>query len=103
VLRAIHSVARGEAVFGPEVASRVLTSFSSRVDVPQVPFPELSDRERQVLDLLAARHSTEAIGRRLEIRPKTVRNHISNILTKLAVIDRTEAVLRAREAGLGRD
>jgi DNA-binding NarL/FixJ family response regulator len=102
VLRGIRAVARGEAIFGPEIASRVLTSFTAPRSTPEVAFPELTDREREVLDLLAAGDRNTEIAQKLGLRPKTVRNHVSNILTKLTALDRTEAIIRAREAGLGR-
>jgi len=98
--RAIRAVASGEAIFGPGVAQRVLQYFSA----PQTavdPFPELTGREREILDLLARTLSNSAIARRLGLSPKTVANHISSILAKLQVADRAQAVLRAREAGLG--
>jgi DNA-binding NarL/FixJ family response regulator len=66
-------------------------------------FPELTARELEILDLLAAATPTGAIARRLEVSTKTVSNHVSNILAKLQVADRTQAALKAREAGLGRD
>jgi DNA-binding NarL/FixJ family response regulator len=101
VIRGIRAVARGEAIFGPEVATRVLASFAVS-PAPDIAFPELTQREREVLDLLAAGRRNTEIAHRLGLRPKTVRNHVSNILTKLAALDRTEAILRAREAGLGK-
>jgi DNA-binding NarL/FixJ family response regulator len=67
---------------------------------PEV-FPELSEREREILDLLAQGHKNPEIAKRLYLSPKTVRNHVSNILHKLQVADRAEAIIRAREAGLG--
>lgn len=102
VLRAIKSVARGEAIFGPEIASRLVTSFAAPQRPPDIPFPELTDREREVLDLLASGQPSSDIAQRLDVAPKTVRNHISNILNKLCALDRTEAILRAREAGFGK-
>ena len=98
--RAIRAVASGEAIFGPGVAQRVLQYFST----PQAavdPFPDLTGREREILDLLARTLPNSAIARRLGLSPKTVANHISSILAKLQVADRAQAVLRAREAGLG--
>ena len=65
------------------------------------PFPELTEREREVLSMVAAGQNNAAIAARLALAPKTVRNHISNIFTKLQVTDRTQAILRAREAGIG--
>ena len=104
VLRALASVARGDAVFGPAVASRVL-SYLTRPLSARDPllFPELSDRERQVLMLIARGSTNSEIARALVVSPKTVRNHVSNIFSKLQVSDRAEAVARARSAGLGAD
>jgi DNA-binding NarL/FixJ family response regulator len=99
LVRAVEAVARGDTVFGPGLADRVLAYFT-RPAGPAMPFPELTEREREVLALIAAGLGNPDISRRLGIRPKTVRNHVSNVLTKLAVADRTEAVLRARAAGL---
>jgi DNA-binding NarL/FixJ family response regulator len=102
VLRALESVARGDAVFGPAVAGRVL-SYLTRPLSARDPllFPELSAREREVLELMARGLSNGEIARRLFVSPKTIRNHASNVFTKLQVSDRSEAVLRARRAGLG--
>lgn len=104
VLRALKSVARGDAVFGPAIASRVL-SYLTRPLSPRDPvvFPELSDREREVLDLIARGLTNSEIARRLVVSPKTVRNHVSNIFTKLHVTDRAEAIARARRADLGQE
>ena len=102
VERAITAVARGEAIFGPGVAERVLgyltRPLSARDDVV---FPELTEREREVLELLAAGHGNAAIASRLSLSPKTVRNNVSSIFSKLQVADRSEAIVRARRAGLG--
>lgn len=100
IIRAIHAVAGGEAIFGPAVAQRVLDLFSGRA-APVGPFPELTTREREVLDLVAAAANNRDIARHLHLSDKTVRNHISNILTKMQVTDRAHAIVRAREAGLG--
>lgn len=104
VERAITAVARGEAIFGPGVAERVLgyltRPLSARDDVV---FPELTDREREVLELLAAGHGNGTIASRLSLSPKTVRNNVSSIFSKLQVADRSEAIVRARRAGLGVD
>jgi DNA-binding NarL/FixJ family response regulator len=100
VVRAVESVASGGTVFGPGLADRVLGFFTRPPPPDQVPFPELTDRERDVLALLGKGLSNAAISARLGIQAKTVRNHVSNVLTKLAAADRTDAVLRAREAGL---
>ena len=101
IARAITAVAAGEAIFGPAVAARVLTFFATP-SPPPAPFPELTARERQVLDLLAAGRSNHQIAERLGLSGKTVANHVSAIFGKLQVADRTQAVLRARDAGLGR-
>ncbi|MGF7237677.1 MAG: response regulator transcription factor [Frankia sp.] len=100
VIRTIGAVARGDAVFGPDVADRLLRAF---VNPPPAaaPFPELTDRERDVLGLVANGWPNSRIGRSLGLTPKTVANHLSNILTKLNAPDRAAAILRARRAGLG--
>jgi DNA-binding NarL/FixJ family response regulator len=104
VLRALESVARGDAVFGPAVATRVLSYLTSPLSARDpVVFPELSDREREVLELLARGMSNSDIARTLVVSPKTVRNHVSNVFTKLQVADRAEAIVRARRAGLGEE
>ena len=99
--RAIRGVAAGEAIFGPGVAQRVLGYFSSPPATAE-PFPELSGREREILDLLAAGLPNAAIATRLGVAPKTVANNVSAIFTKLQVADRAQAIVRARDAGLGR-
>lgn len=101
ILRAVHAVATGGAVFGPAVAQRVLDFFAQGAAQNAATFPELSEREREVLDLLAQGDSNSRIATRLTISEKTVRNHVSNIFAKLAVADRAQAIVRAREAGLG--
>jgi DNA-binding NarL/FixJ family response regulator len=101
LLRAIRSVAGGGAVFGPEVARRLIAWFTSRPRIHEPAFPELTERETEVLDLVARGLSNEAITRHLVVSPKTVRNHVSNIFSKLQVRDRAEAIVRAREAGMG--
>ncbi|MGW5262550.1 response regulator [Microbispora sp. NPDC004025] len=102
VVRAVLAVAAGEAVFGPEIAQRVLRSFAAgpRGASPR-PFPELTSRELEILDLVATGLGNQAIARRLSISPKTVRNSVSTILGKLHAADRGEAVARARAHGLG--
>ena len=102
IVRAVHAVAAGGATFGPAVAQRMLDYFAHGQSQPAVAFPQLSDREREVLDLLAQGESNPRIASRLFISEKTVRNHVSNIFAKLAVADRAQAIVRAREAGLGR-
>jgi DNA-binding NarL/FixJ family response regulator len=101
IVRAVLAIAGGDAVYGGAVARRVvdaLTGPAARAPA----FPELTGREREVLELLAAGLPTGQIARRLALSDKTVRNHVSAVLTKLQVPDRAAAVARAREAGLGR-
>jgi len=74
-----------------------------RADAPRKAFPELTEREREILALIARYETNPEIARRLHLSPKTVRNHVSNIFTKLQVADRAQAIIRAREAGLGRE
>jgi DNA-binding NarL/FixJ family response regulator len=100
IVRAIQAVAAGEAIFGPGVARRVLGQLSAPGAAAD-PFPELTPRERQVLELLAEGLTTTAIGARLSLAPKTVTNHTSAVFAKLHVQGRAEAVARARRAGLG--
>ncbi|MDQ5852485.1 MAG: response regulator transcription factor [Chloroflexota bacterium] len=103
VLRAIRGVHSGDAIFGPAVAQRLMHYFATvRPPVLGEAFPELTERERQILGLLAQNRSNQEIADRLVLSVKTVRNHISNICTKLQVADRTQAMLRARDVGLGR-
>jgi DNA-binding NarL/FixJ family response regulator len=105
LVKTIRAVAAGEALFGPAVARRFMSYFNDLGSVPlsqpQV-FPELTEREREVLALIAQGASNALIAERLSLSPKTVKNHISSIFNKLQVADRVQAVLRAREAGLGR-
>src|SRR5260370_42198319 len=94
-------VGRGGVVFGPTIADRVLACLAAPgLLKPVVPFPELTERERELLHLIAQGHSNDAIARRLFLSGKTVRNHVSNIFSKLQLADRAEAIVRAREAGL---
>ena len=102
VQRAITAVARGEAIFGPGVAERVLGYLTRPLSAHDgVVFPELTDREREVLELIAAGLGNASIASRLSLSPKTIRNHVSSIFAKLQVADRSEAIVRARRAGLG--
>lgn len=104
ILRAIHAVARGAAIFGPSIAERVIEYFGARrPDESALTFPELTEREREILDLIAQGENNPTIARRLFLSPKTVRNHVSNIFSKLQVADRAQAIVRARRAGLGRE
>jgi DNA-binding NarL/FixJ family response regulator len=102
LLRAIRSVAAGEAIFGPGIARRLVDYFSRPApSAATEPFPQLTEREREVLDLIAAGRSNAEITSQLVLSPKTVRNHVSNVFAKLDVRDRAEAIVRARQAGLG--
>jgi DNA-binding NarL/FixJ family response regulator len=101
IRRALTSVAAGEVIFGPDVGDRVLASLRGR-DRLAMPLPELTPREREVLDLVARGLGNMAIARQLSLSDKTVRNQVSAILTKLGAQDRAEATARARAAGLGR-
>ena len=101
LVRAIRGVAAGEAIFGPAVARRLATFFAQRPAVEPTVFPELTEREREILDLVARGMSNMQITQRLVLSPKTVRNHVSNIFSKLQVAGRAEAIVRARQAGLG--
>ena len=104
VVHAIRAVASGEAVFGPGVAERIMGFFAApRAAAPQRAFPELTEREEEVLSLVAQGKANREIARQLFVSLKTVRNHVSNILLKLQVADRAQAVIRARDAGMGRD
>jgi DNA-binding NarL/FixJ family response regulator len=104
ILKVVRAVAAGEAHFGPEIARRLMDFFSApRPATPEEAFPELSVREVEILDLIAQGHSNAKIAGRLFLSPKTVSNHISHIFTKLQVADRAHAIIRAREAGLGRE
>jgi DNA-binding NarL/FixJ family response regulator len=99
VERAIRTVAAGEAVFGAAVASRLLGYFATP---PSTSFPELTEREREVLELLASGRNNKAIADELVLSLKTVRNHVSNVFARLQVADRSQAIVKARDAGLGR-
>lgn len=102
LVESVRAVAGGGAVFSREVADRLTGYFAGLSAVPgREAFPQLSEREREVLELLAAGHDNRGIARRLFLSDKTVRNYVSNLLTKLDVESRSEAVLRARNAGLG--
>ena len=101
ILAAIRAVASGEAVFGPTIAARLIDYFSGSPAAPPQAFPDLTPREREVLELIARGQGNAAIARQLSISQKTVRNHVSNVFTKLRVADRSQAIVKAREAGLG--
>lgn len=99
IVAAIRAVFRGEAVFGSGIAGRMVTHFT-RI-AATTPFPQLTDREHEVLRFIANGADNATVARRLGVSGKTVRNHVSNIITKLQVVDRSAAILRARDAGLG--
>jgi DNA-binding NarL/FixJ family response regulator len=102
ILRAIQAVVAGDAIFGPGIARRMITYFSALGSAaPARQFPELTEREREILELVAQGCTNMAIAERLVLSRKTVSNHISNIFSKLQVADRTQAIVRARQAGLG--
>ena len=110
LLRAIRAVGRGEAIFSPAIAGRLIDFFGAvpgtmSAGGPQwpagLPFPELTTREREILDLIAQGLNNTEIATRLVLSPNTVRNYVSNIFGKLQVVDRAQAIIRAREAGLG--
>ncbi len=100
--RAVRAVGRGEAIFGPAIAARMMRFFDTRLDGDANVFPELTDSERAVLQLLATGARNDAIAAQLRYSPKTVRNYVSNIFGKLQVADRAQAIVKAREAGMGR-
>lgn len=103
IARAVTAIARGEAIFGQSVARRIVEFFAApRPAMPATVFPALTAREHEVLSLIAAGRNNPDIARTLVLSPKTVRNHVSNIFAKLHVADRAEAIVRAREAGMGR-
>jgi DNA-binding NarL/FixJ family response regulator len=102
LLRSVRSVADGQAVFGPDVADRLTAYFSSLASLPgRDAFPQLTEREREVLALMARGFDNRRIAKELFLSDKTVRNHVSNVMAKIDAQDRSEAVLRARNAGLG--
>ena len=106
VLQAVRTVAGGQAVFGPAVAARMMAFFQNFSIAPQPStptdtFPELTSREREILQLMSQGASNKDIAEKLFISGKTVSNHITSIFSKLQVADRAQAILRARDAGLG--
>lgn len=103
MLRAIRAVGNGEAIFSPAIAARLINYFStSRAEIPKEEFPELTEREREILNMIASGETNNAIAQRLMISLKTVRNHVANIYSKLQVADRAQAAIRARNAGMGK-
>lgn len=103
IVRAIRAVHSGEAIFGPAIAQRLMSYFTSvrRSAATQPPFPELTDREREILAMIARGRTNQEIAADLVVSLKTVRNHVSNIFAKLQVADRAQAMDAARRAGLG--
>lgn len=102
MLRAIRAVSQGEALFGPAIALRLMDFFSDlSPNVVADVFPELTEREREILDLIARGQNNQEIADQLHIANKTVRNHVSNIFSKMRVADRAQAIILAREAGMG--
>lgn len=105
IARAVHAVASGELILGPSLARRAAAYFArgpQAADVTTTPFPELTSREHEILELLAAGRTNAQIAGALYLSPKTVRNNVSAIFAKLQVTGRAEAIIRARDAGLGR-
>jgi len=103
IVRAVGAVADGEAIFGAAVAARILEFFAAgRPRQAEVVFPQLTAREHEVLDLIAAGRSNAELAAALVLSPKTIRNHVSNVFAKLRVADRAQAIVLARDAGLGR-
>jgi DNA-binding NarL/FixJ family response regulator len=101
-LRAIRAVAGGEAIFSPNAAERLIKFFAAAPQDAVAPaFPDMTPRELEILSLLAQGLSNSAIAERLVLSPKTVRNQVSTVFSKLQVASRAEAIVRAREAGLG--
>ncbi|MCI0396199.1 MAG: response regulator transcription factor [Chloroflexi bacterium] len=102
IVRAVRAINSGEAIFGAAVARQVMHYFATpRPPAPPQTFPELTEREREILALMAQHLTNPEIAHRLGISEKTVRNQVSNIFNKLQVTDRAQAIIRAREAGLG--
>lgn len=102
MLRAIRDVAAGAAIFSPAIAGRMVTYFSNMQQRRAIyAFPELTEREREILQLMAEHRTNQEIAAKLHLSPKTVRNYTSNIFTKMQVVDRAEAIIRARDAGIG--
>jgi len=102
LLRAVRAIANGESLFSPEIAARLMQFFASLGPASRTEiFPELTEREREILSFIADGQTNAEIAEKLVISMKTVRNHVSNIFNKLQVADRAQAAIRAREAGLG--
>lgn len=101
MLRAIRAVHSGDAIFSPQIAQHLLHYFTTvRPRLPEYAFPDLTEREREILGLMAQTRSNQQIAEVLVLNVKTVRNHVANICSKLQAADRTQAIVRARDAGL---
>jgi DNA-binding NarL/FixJ family response regulator len=101
MVRAIRAVGSGEAIFSPSIATRLMDFFAApRPAVPKEIFPTLTEREREILQLIARGSTNHDIARQLALSVKTVNNYVSNIFSKLQVADRAQAIIRARDAGL---
>jgi len=103
MIRAVRAVASGEAIFSPAVAERLLAFFSTAPRAAPEAFPDLTQREREILDAMAKGHDNGRIASDLSLSTKTVANNVSTILSKLQAVDRIQAVLQARDAGMGGD
>jgi DNA-binding NarL/FixJ family response regulator len=107
IVRAIRGVSHGEAIFGPTIARRLMSYFATLRPLTPAPpaqaFPELTEREQEILALIAQHLTNMEIAERLVLSPKTVRNHVSNIFSKLQVATRAQAIIRARDAGWGQN
>lgn len=101
MVRAMRAVANNEAIFSPAIANRVLSYFAMRPALPKTIFPSLTDRERVILELIAQGDTNRRIAEKLSLSQKTVSNYVSNIFTKLQVAGRAQAIIQARQAGLG--
>jgi DNA-binding NarL/FixJ family response regulator len=101
LLRALRTVADGGAVFGPAIARRMIGFFEATASASPTPFPDLTAREREILDLVARGWSNQQIAVQLGLSIKTIRNHVSSVFTKIQVVDRAQAIVKAREAGIG--
>ncbi len=104
IQRAIQAVENGEAIFSPEIAKKLIQYFAApRPRAPRQAFPELSSREREVLELIASGRNNAEIAAQLFLSQKTIRNHVSNVFHKLQVVDRAQAIILARDAGMGQE
>jgi DNA-binding NarL/FixJ family response regulator len=101
MVRAVRAVANDEAIFSPSIANRVLSFFAMRPAVPKTIFPSLTDREREILKLIAQGDTNRRIADKLALSQKTIGNYVSNIFAKLQVADRAHAIIKARDAGVG--